>query len=119
MKASVLGTGIDIIEVSRIERAIERWGNSFLNHVFCKEEIEYAKKHKFPSQHFAARFAAKEAILKAFGDNPHVSWKDMKILNDQHGRPICVYADKKFKKKILISISHTKRYAVANAIITS
>lgn len=119
MNNSVLGIGTDIIEVSRIETAIERWGNHFLNHVFCKEEIEYARRHKFPSQHFAARFAAKEAILKAFGDNAHVSWKDMKILNDEHGRPVCVYADKNFKNKILISISHTKRYAVASAIITT
>lgn len=119
MSNNILGIGVDIIEVSRIEQAIERWGDHFLKHVFCDEEIEYARKHKFPSQHFAARFAAKEAILKAIGDNAHVSWKDMKIINDQHGRPVCVYADKKFKKKILISISHTKRYAVANAIITS
>jgi holo-[acyl-carrier protein] synthase len=118
-KSPILGTGVDIIEVSRIEAAIERWGEHFLNHVFCPEEIEYAQTHKFPSQHFAARFAAKEAILKAIGDNAHVSWKDMKIVNDKHGRPVCIYADKKFKNKILISVSHTKRYAVASAIITS
>ena len=117
--SKIIGTGIDIIEVARINSAIQRWGKHFLNHVFCPEEIEYAKNHKFPSQHFAARFAAKEAILKAIGDNAHVNWKDMKIVNDKHGRPVCKYADKKFKSKILISISHTKRYAVASAIITT
>lgn len=115
----ISGSGIDIIEVERIEKAIKRWGNSFLTHVFHKEEIQYAKRHKYPPQHFAARFAAKEAVLKAFGDNAHINWKDIKILNDKNGKPICIFNDKKFKKRILISISHTKNYAVASAIITS
>ncbi|MCK5580037.1 MAG: holo-ACP synthase [Candidatus Omnitrophica bacterium] len=114
----ILGTGIDIIEVERIKNAIDRWGEHFLNHVFCDEEIAYAKKHKYPHQHFAARFAAKEAILKAIGDNAHVSWKDMKILNDKNGKPYCVYSDKNFKNKIHLSISHTHDHATANAIIT-
>lgn len=116
---SILGTGIDIIEVARIQKAIERWGEHFLGHVFCPEEIEYANAHRNPAQHYAGRFAAKEAILKAIGDNAHVSWKDMKILNDQHGRPYCEYADRKFKNKILISVSHTENYAAASAIITT
>ncbi len=114
----ILGTGIDIIEVKRIESAIKRWGDGFLNHVFTREEIAYANKHRYPSQHFAARFAAKEAVLKAIGDNSHVNWKDIQITNDKFGRPLCVYKNKRFKHKILISISHTKNYAVANAIIT-
>lgn len=117
--ASILGTGIDIIEVERIEKAIEQWGKHFLTHVFCPEEIAYADERRNPAQHYAARFAAKEAILKALGDNAHVSWKDMKILNDKNGRPYCEYGDKKFKNKILISISHTENYAVASAIITT
>lgn len=116
---TILGSGIDIIEVSRIERAIGRWGDHFLRHIFCEEEITYAQKHKNPMQHFAGRFAAKEAILKAIGDNAHVSWKDMKIKNDTHGRPFCEYSDKTFKHQIQISISHTSNYAVASAIITS
>lgn len=116
---TILGNGIDIIEIERVEKAIERWGDHFLNHLFCAEEIKYAQRHKNPMQHYAGRFAAKEAILKAIGDNAHVRWKDMKILNDQHGRPFCVYSDKKFKHQILLSISHTENYAVASAIITS
>ena len=115
----IYGTGIDIIEIDRIEKAIKRWGKTFLEHVFLKEEIEYARRRKFPTQHFAARFAAKEAVLKAFGENSHISWKDIKITNDKDGKPLCQYRDKKFKRKILISISHTKTYAVASAIITS
>ena len=115
----IIGVGIDIIEISRIEEAIGRWGDHFLKHVFCEEEIDYARRHKNPTQHFAGRFAAKEAILKAIGDNAHVSWKDMKIMNDRHGRPYCLYSDKKFRYQISISISHTENYAVANAIIAA
>ena len=115
----IYGTGIDIIEIERIQQAIDRWGEHFLHHVFTEEEIAYARRHKFPIQHFAARFAAKEAVLKAFGKNSHISWKDIKIKNDKDGKPTCTYTDKKFKKKILISISHTHIYAVASAIITS
>ncbi|HOW36306.1 MAG TPA: holo-ACP synthase [Candidatus Omnitrophota bacterium] len=114
----ISGTGIDIIEIERIEKAIERWGDGFLTHVFTDNEIAYAKEHRFPAQHYAARFAAKEAVLKAFGDNAHISWKDIQITNDKNGKPVCTYRDKSFKKKILISISHTHVYAVASAIIT-
>ncbi len=112
-------TGIDIIEVERMEQAIKRWGKHFLEHVFCPEEIAYAEKQKFPPQHYAARFAAKEAVLKALGNNKQVFWKDMKIVHDANGKPICKYKDKKMNGKIHISLSHTRKYAVANAIITS
>jgi len=115
----ILGTGIDIIEIERIQKAIDRWGDNFLAHVFTDEEISYAKKRKFPTQHFAARFAAKEAVLKAFGDNAHINWKDIQIKNEKSGRPNCTYIGPDFKDKILISISHTENYAVANAIITT
>jgi len=114
----ILGTGIDIIEIDRIQKAIDRWGDNFLNHVFLKEEIDYALKHKFPTQHFAVRFAAKEAVFKAIGDRPKVTWKDIKVLNDDFGRPICTFSDKSYKNKILISLSHCKNYAIASAIIT-
>lgn len=113
----VIGTGIDIVELKRIQKAIDRWGDIFLHHVFNKEELEYARKHKYPLQHLAARFAAKEAIVKAIGDNAHISWKDMTILNNKHGQPFCVFHKKKFKKKIFISLSHSENYAVASAIM--
>ena len=115
----IFGTGIDIIEIERISKAIKRWGNNFLHHVFTSEEISYAQKNAFPAQHFAARFAAKEAVLKAFGKNSHINWKDIAITNDEDGKPICRYKNKKFKKQILISLSHTHTYAVASAIITT
>ena len=61
----IIGVGVDIIEIDRIQKANDRWGEDFLKHIFNKEEIEYAQKKKFPTQHYAARFAAKEAIYKA------------------------------------------------------
>lgn len=113
----ISGTGIDIIEIDRIAQSIERWGDGFLDHVFLKEEIEYAQKHKHAAQHFAARFAAKEAVYKAINDKT-IGWKDIKITNDEDGRPHCTILREGFDKKILISLSHSKNYAVANAIIT-
>jgi len=114
----IIGIGTDIIEIKRIQKAIERWGKDFLKHVFTDEEIEYAQSKKNPMQHYAARFAAKEAVYKAIGDDPKVTWKDIMILNDEFGRPCCFFKDKKYKNKILISLSHTEKYAVANAIIS-
>ena len=115
----IIGTGIDIIEVSRVERAMARWGDAFLHHLFSEDEIAYARSNKYPQQHFAARFAAKEAILKAIGDIDHITWKDMEIRKHPNGQPYCVFKQGDFPYKILISISHTKNYAVANAIVTS
>jgi holo-[acyl-carrier protein] synthase len=114
----ILGTGIDIVEISRIKKAVKRWGDHFLHRVLTKEEITYARKHRFPYPHYAARFAAKEAVFKAMG-NPELTWQDLSITNDKHGKPTCAYRDKKFKHTILISLSHSKKYAVASAIITS
>ena len=113
------GTGIDIIEIDRIKKAIDRWGDNFLRHVFNEEEIAYAQSNKNPVQHYAARFAAKEAVFKAFGDKPDIRWKDIKVMNDSYGRPCCIFKDNTLKYKILISLSHTQNYAVANAIITT
>ena len=114
----ILGTGIDIIEVDRIENAIKRWGDGFLKHVFTENEIAYVKKHKFPNQHYAVRFAAKEAVYKALGLKD-VSWKNIEILNDKEGRPYCRFLNKKIQKKVFISLSHSEHYAVANAIVSS
>ena len=115
----VLGQGIDIIEVERISKAVKRWGDDFLKHVFTDQEIAYARKRRFPDQHFAARFAAKEAVLKALGENSDVGWKDIEIINQHSGKPSCIIHKKDFKQKILLSMSHTEHYAVASAIITT
>ena len=113
----ILGIGVDIIEISRIQKAIERWGDGFLNHVFTPEEIAYAQKHKFPYPHFAGRFAAKEAVYKALGDHK-AGWKDIIVVNDEFGKPHCRYQAEGFKHTILLTISHSKDYEVAQAIVT-
>jgi holo-[acyl-carrier protein] synthase len=112
----IIGTGIDIIEVDRIQKAVERWGDGFLKHVFTPPEIEYAQKFKFPYRLYAGRFAAKEAIFKAMG-NPDLSWQDITIINDTRGKPVCYYNNIDFKDRLLISISHSRDYAVASAIV--
>ena len=113
------GTGIDIVEISRIKQAIDRWGDDFISKIFNPQEIKYARLHtKNSYQHFAARFAVKEAVFKAIGDEK-VTWKDLTVTNDKNGKPSCRFNNKKFKKKIFISISHSKHYAVASAIVSS
>ena len=118
LREMVIGSGIDIIEINRLKQAIKKWGDSFLNRVFTQDEVDYAKKRKFPYQHLAARFAVKEAVLKAIGENSKISWHDIQIFNDKNGRPVCSLRDKDNNRNILVSISHTKEYAVASAIIT-
>ena len=115
----IIGTGVDITEVRRLKQAVQKWGNDFLNRIFTETELEQAKKRGTSIyQHLAGRFAAKEAVFKAFNDK-HLGWKDFQILNDQAGRPYCEFLNKKFAKfDIQISISHVKTYAVANCVIT-
>lgn len=122
----IVGTGVDIVEVSRIKNAAIRWKDTFLKRIFTENEIAYSKQRKFSYQHLAARFAAKEAILKAFGDSTihRVEWTNVEILNDEFGKPLVKLAGeaKKAQKErkitdIIISMSHTHTYAIANAIL--
>ncbi|PIU41517.1 MAG: holo-[acyl-carrier-protein] synthase [Candidatus Omnitrophica bacterium CG07_land_8_20_14_0_80_42_15] len=120
----IVGTGIDIVEVKRVKYAIDKWGNGFLKKVFTDEEIKYAKKRRFIFEHLAARFALKEAVLKAFGYDKLSDWKNIEISNAKSGKPeIKLHGNlnklKRVKKisEIMVSMSHTKNYAVANAIL--
>lgn len=114
----ILGTGVDITEVSRLRKAVEKWGNDFLLRVFTKEELENAKTRGSLYQHLAGRFAAKEAIFKAMGD-AKLNWRDVQILNDKEGKPCCRILNGRGKKiDVHISISHVKTYATAFAIVT-
>ncbi len=115
---SIIGIGVDIIEIKRIEKSIKNFGKDFLNKIFTENEIAYVKKYKFPNQHYAVRFAAKEAVYKALGLKD-VSWKNIEILNDKDGKPYCKFLNKKIKHKVFISLSHSEHYAVANAIVSS
>ena len=122
----IYGTGVDIVEVYRMKDAIEKWGESFLGKIFTAREIDYSKARKFSSQHYAGRFAAKEAVVKAFGDGARspFRWTDIEVLNNEDGKPLIrFYNDAlklKKKKKIadaLVSIAHSRNYAVANVIL--
>ncbi|MDD5431769.1 MAG: holo-ACP synthase [Candidatus Omnitrophica bacterium] len=114
----ILGTGVDITEVQRLRKVVEKWGKSFLERVFTKNELENAKTRGSFYQHLAGRFAAKEAVFKAVGD-PNLNWKDVEIINDKQGKPVCkILNGRADKLLVLLSISHVKNYAVANAVVT-
>jgi len=124
----ILGTGIDIIEVARIASSYEKFGERFLNRLLLANEIAYCLSHKNPAPFFAARFAAKEAISKAFGTGIGISlgWQDMEIRRKESGEPFVVLSgkgEKLFKsrgaKRLLVSLSHTANYAVATAVLES
>ena len=118
-----INCGTDIIEVCRIKESIERKGDNFLNKIYTEKEIEYCNsKNNMKYQHFAARFAAKEAIFKAISnilkDKYEITWKNVEILNDENGRPYVHFLNNDYNiKQIDISISHLKEYAIANCII--
>jgi holo-[acyl-carrier protein] synthase len=114
----IIGTGVDITEVRRLRQAVEKWGDEFLNRIFTKDELKNASTRSSLYQHLAGRFAAKEAVFKAVGD-ASLGWKDVQILNDKEGKPVCVLLNGKGKRiDVRISISHVKTYAVANAVVT-
>jgi holo-[acyl-carrier protein] synthase len=123
-KKMIIGTGIDIVEVNRVEEAFKKWGRRFLGKIFTDREIRYAKGKNALFQHLAARFAAKEAVFKAMGDDK-LSWKDIEILNGRDGKPKCrinprfirTRAKTKIEPEILLSISHAKEYAVASVVL--
>ena len=120
-------TGTDIIEINRIKESIESLGENFKNKIYTKKEIEYCEsKRNAKYQHYAGRFAAKEAIFKAvselLNDKFEISWKDAEILNDINGKPNITFVSKELEEKIEsidISISHCKEYAVAYVVIIS
>lgn len=118
-------TGTDIIEISRIKESIENIGEAFKNKIYTQKEIEYCENRKDAKyQHYAGRFAAKEAIFKAISDllddKFEISWKDAEVLNDKNGKPKVEIFNDRLQKQIEnidISISHCKEYAIANVII--
>ena len=116
--------GVDIIEISRVQKSIDNLGISFLNKIFTEKEIEYCeKKGKSRYEHYAARFAVKEAVFKAISktleDKYSISWKDIETTNDEQGRPRVEISNinNNIIEDIDISISHCKEYAIANAVV--
>ena len=114
-------TGVDIIEVNRIKESIEQIGQVFVDRIFTEKEQEYCEKsNKMKYQHYAARFAAKEAIFKAISKNINNTsnwlWKNREIYNDEKGRPIADISKLEIKNIISqdLSISHIENYAMAS-----
>jgi holo-[acyl-carrier protein] synthase len=105
----IKGIGIDIVEVEKIKTIISKWGDKFLNKCFTKNEILYCNNKSNPYIHYAGKFAAKEAVMKATGYSS--SYKKIEILNEKDGKPNLFD-----NKNVMLSIAHTDKYAVAFAI---
>lgn len=121
----IYGIGIDVVEVGRIEAAIERQGDAFLERLFTAREREYCSKQNRPALHFAARFAAKEAVSKALGTGMggQAGWLDMEVERAESGAPKMVFSGKAAEfltregiAEVQVSLSHAKDYAAANAV---
>jgi holo-[acyl-carrier protein] synthase len=122
----IISSGIDIIEVKRIKKSAQNYGKSFLEKVFTAQEISYAQKKRNPYEHLAARFAAKEAVVKAFGqtDAKPIDWREIEIINRPNGCPkVKLHGELKKRKdklkisEIIVSLSHIANFAVASAIL--
>ncbi len=124
----ILGIGIDIIEVARIQASHERFGERFLKRILHPKEISYCLGYKMPAPFLAARFAAKEAISKAFGTGigSQLGWQDMEVDHRDSGEPFVILhgngqklMEARGARAVLISLSHTQTYAAAVAILES
>lgn len=121
----VTGVGIDIVEVPRMDRALGRWGERFAARVFTKGELDYSRQFMRPAQHLSARFAGKEAVVKALGTgfSRGCRMNEIEILPDKQGRPLVrlhgtarrLAADRGVSK-IHLSLSHSGKTAVAQAV---
>jgi holo-[acyl-carrier protein] synthase len=125
---SVLGIGVDLVECARIQHSLDRFGERFLHRVFTEGEIEYSQSMKYPARHLAARFAAKEALSKAFGTGigKSMGWKEIDVHRKPSGEPFVVLEGKAKQLavdrgvgKVWISLSHTEHHAFATIILES
>jgi holo-[acyl-carrier protein] synthase len=123
---SVIGIGVDLVECARIQRSMDRFGDRFLHRVFTEGEIEYSMSMKFPARHLAARFAAKEAVSKAFGSGigKAMGWRDIDVRKRPSGEPFLVFsgpaqelAVKRGVTSALITLSHTEHHAMASVVL--
>jgi holo-[acyl-carrier protein] synthase len=121
----VIGIGTDIVECLRIAQMIERHADLFINRVYTTYEIDYCQSRKQSTQHFAGRWAAKEAVLKAIGTGWRrgISWRDVEVRNDGGGKPIAHITggarevmDQLGVSEIMITISHCRSHATAYAL---
>ncbi len=125
---SVIGIGVDLVDCARIEHSLERFGERFLHRVFTDGEIAYSNSMKFPARHLAARFAAKEAVSKAFGTGigKAMGWKDIDVRKKESGEPFLVltgHAEELARQRgvtsTFITLSHTDNHAMACVVLES
>ena len=123
---SVRGIGIDLVPISRMRQVMERWQERFVTRVFTPAEIAYCRSRRDPAPHFAARFAAKEAGLKALGTGLRlgVSWRELEVRRERGGPPILVLrgrsreiARARGADRMLLALSHDGDYAIAQAML--
>jgi holo-[acyl-carrier protein] synthase len=121
----LIGIGIDVVEVDRIADALERHGDAFRDRIFTESERAYCSSQKRPALHYAARFAAKEAVAKAFGTGigKDLGWLDMEIIRRPSGEPALelsgtgkAYAEANGIADVKISLTHARDYAAATAV---
>jgi holo-[acyl-carrier protein] synthase len=125
MKEMIKGMGVDSIELHRIERIYREYGEQFLNRIYAPEEQQYALRYEDPVPRLAARFAAKEACMKALGTgwNGGVRWRDIVVINSPTGKPEMRlfgraqrFADKQSVTRIHMSITHSREHAMVVVI---
>ena len=123
---TVRGVGVDLVRIPRMRRVVERWQDRFLRRVFTDEEIAYCQKRRDPIQHFAARFAAKEAGLKALGIGLRlgVSWRELEVRRERGQAPVLVLSGKcrgigeaLGGHRLLLSLAHDGEYALAQVLL--
>ena len=124
---NVMGIGIDLVENERMRKTLRRWDRSFKEKIFLPRERSYCESRAEPWNHYAGRFAVKEAVSKAFGTgvSEHIGWLDIEVVRDRKtGAPSVrlspkgkQLARKRGVEEVLVSLSHTRRYAVAQAVL--
>lgn len=124
---SVMGIGIDLVENERMRKTLRRWDRSFKEKIFLPRERTYCESRAEPWNHYAGRFAVKEAVSKAFGTgvSEHIGWLDIEVVRDRKtGAPSVrlspkgkQLARKRGVEEVLVSLSHTRHYAVAQAVL--
>jgi holo-[acyl-carrier protein] synthase len=122
----IIGIGTDIVEVQRLQQAVERFGHRFIRRVFSENEIKYSEGKVNRFQHLAVRFGAKEALLKAMGTGLRggILWHEIEVRNDELGKPKIFCHGKCLEKlnelgvkHIHVSLTHTEKYGIANVIL--
>lgn len=112
--------GVDIADVERIRKALDRWGDRFVERTFSRRESDYCRKHRDEAVRFAARFAAKEAFVKCMGSARGIPWNEIELVNDRSGKPrielsetIRAKLQARKVRRVHVSVSHTAHHAVA------